>query len=166
MVTLSYSLSARKNDDEIPQFIEETTDDRPFVFLFGSGGLIKGFEENLAGLKVGDSYEFWVAPADAYGEFDAENVFDVPINTFANKQGQIIDRQRLVVGGNVRMEDEHGRVHSGTITAVGLEHVSLDFNHPMAGQHLRFKGVIKSIREATPEEIAHGHVHGPGGHHH
>jgi FKBP-type peptidyl-prolyl cis-trans isomerase SlyD len=165
VVTLSYSLSARKGDMDIPTFIEETSDAHPFVFLFGGGGLIKGFEENLAGKRAGDDFEFWVSPADGYGETDEEAVFDVPVGTFADESGRV-DHSRIVKGGSVQMQDEHGHVHSGTIVDVGAEHVSLDFNHPMAGQHLRFKGKVKDVRPATAEEIAHGHVHGPGGHHH
>ena len=72
----------------------------------------------------------------------------------------------LKIGAIIPMQDNEGHHMRGVVVKVGINDVSMDFNHPLAGQHLRFEGEVVALRAATEDELAHGHVHGPGGHHH
>lgn len=161
VVSITYKLSEADNKDQI---IQEVNASEPLVFLFGMGQLLPKFEENLEGKQKGDSYEFTLQHMDAYGPIETEAVADVPIDIFMI-DGKLAE-DMLTVGGQVRLRDQDGRLLQGTVLQRGLESVKIDFNHPMAGKDLHFSGTITDVREATAEEIAHGHVHGPGGHHH
>jgi len=161
VVSITYRLSEAANPAEVIQEVDAT---QPLVFLFGVGQLLPKFEEYLAGKSTGDSYEFTLAPADAYGHIDTEAVVDIPIDVFM-VDGKLAE-DMLVIGGMVRLRDQEGRLLQGTVLQRGLETVKVDFNHPMAGKELHFSGTVTDVREASAEEIAHGHVHGEGGHHH
>lgn len=161
VVSITYKLSEAGNRAEV---IQEVEADQPLVFLFGTGQLLPKFEENLAGKQKGDSYAFELFHTDAYGPLDAEAVVDIPIDVFM-VDGKLAE-DMLVIGGMVRLRDQEGRLLQGTVLQRGLETVKVDFNHPMAGKDLYFSGTVTDVREATADEIAHGHVHGEGGHHH
>lgn len=161
VVSITYKLSEAGNRAEV---IQEVDADQPLVFLFGVGQLLPKFEENLVGKQKGDSYEFDLFHMDAYGPLDAEAVVDIPIDVFI-VDGKLAE-DMLVIGGMVRLRDQEGRLLQGTVLQRGLETVKVDFNHPMAGKDLHFSGTVTDVREATADEIAHGHVHGEGGHHH
>lgn len=163
VVGVTYSLSSVKGGKET--FIEKTEATNPLVFLFGVGGLIEGFEANLNGKKIGDTFDFTVAAAQAYGEQTLENIGNIPIDAFKDEKGNL-DFEMLKVGNILPMNDGQGHRMNGKIMEVTATEVRMDFNHPLAGQDLRFVGEVVSIRAAQPEEIAHGHVHGEGGHHH
>lgn len=165
VVSVSYTLSSRTGKEEAENIVERTEEGNPFVFLFGHGGIIEGFELNLKGKKVGDTFDFHIEPANAYGEFNEKYVIPVPIEAFKNEKGEL-DRTVLAVGKTLPMMDNHGNHLHGIIKEVKLDTVTMDFNHPMAGQELHFIGEVLEIRVASPEELDHGHVHGPGGHHH
>ena len=160
VVSITYKLREANNDE----IIQEVNTSEPLVFLFGQGQLLPKFEENLAGKQKGDTYEFVLAHLDAYGPIESDAVVDVPIDVFM-VDGKLAE-DMLVVGGQVRLRDQDGRLLQGTVLQRGLESVKIDFNHPMAGKDLHFSGEVVDVREATSEEISHGHVHGPGGHHH
>lgn len=161
VVSITYKLSEANNKSEI---IQEVDASQPLVFLFGVGQLLPKFEEHLAGKAAGEAYEFELAHMDAYGPLETEAVVDVPIDVFI-VDGKLAE-DMLVVGGQVRLRDQDGRLLQGTVLERGLESVKIDFNHPMAGKDLFFSGTVTEVREATEEELAHGHVHGPGGHQH
>lgn len=161
VVSITYKLSEAGNAGEV---IQEVDADQPLVFLFGMGQLLPKFEEHLAGKGKGDTYEFTLAHTDAYGAIETEAVVDIPIDVFM-VDGKLAE-DMLVVGGMVRLRDQEGRLLQGTVLQRGLETVKVDFNHPMAGKDLHFSGTVTDVREATAEEIEHGHVHGEGGHHH
>lgn len=165
VVSVSYTLSSRRTKSEAENIVERTEDGHPFTFLFGHGGIIEGFETNLKGKKVGDTFDFHIEPADAYGEFDEKYLIPVPIEAFKNESGEV-DRSVLTVGKTLPMMDNHGNHLQGIIKEIKLESVTMDFNHPMAGLELHFIGEVLEIRAASAEELDHGHVHGPGGHHH
>lgn len=78
----------------------------------------------------------------------------------------VIDQKLLEIGNTITMQDQHGNPLDGIVVEVGSDTVKMDFNHPLAGESLHFSGEILEVRDATAEEIAHGHVHGPHGHHH
>lgn len=162
VVGLHYVL---KEGGENGELIEETYGSDPLFFIQGIGQMIAGFEKNLAGKSIGDSYSFLLSPDEAYGEINEEDIVSVPIQNFADENGQI-DRTQLEIGAPIYMTDEEGHRFTGTISGINNEIVTVDFNHPMAGLHLHFSGEIIEVREATSSELSHGHVHGPGGHQH
>lgn len=161
VVSLNYKLSNHKTGEKI----EETTPENPMVFLYGVGGIIPQFEENIIGKSVGDSFEFHIAAENAYGIADDEQIAMIPVDVFRDEAGKF-DEEYFTVGAMIPMSDSEGNHLRGTILEVTPELVKMDFNHPLAGTDLHFVGTIVEIREATEEELAHGHVHGPGGHHH
>ena len=146
------------------QMIQKVTEERPFVYLFGAGGLLPSFKANLEGLNAGDDYSFILKKEDAYGVHTQDNILSLDKKIF--EIDGVFDDASIKVGEVVPMEDENGYPLSGKVLEIGTDSVLIDFNHPLAGMNLYFEGKILEVREATTEEIAHGHVHGPHGHHH
>lgn len=151
VVSLSYELKADG------QIVETVGADSPLMFLFGVGNLLPKFEQNLDGLKINDDFDFLLQANDAYGPVNEEAIVDVPMKAF-EVNGQI-DRDLLKEGRQIPMLDQQGNRLNGKIVKFDDELVTMDFNHPLAGSDLHFKGSIVEIREATPDEIEHGHVH-------
>jgi FKBP-type peptidyl-prolyl cis-trans isomerase SlyD len=163
VVILSYELSTYEEDGE-KTLIEKTDAANPFVFLFGHSDLPEKFEENMKGKKEGDSFNFTISSDESgYGEYNEEAVVDFPINVFLEGG---MTKEELDEGQPIVMKDEQGQRHQGTVMEVEGETVTVDFNHPLAGLDLEFSIKVINVRDATPEEIEHGHVHGPGGHNH
>jgi FKBP-type peptidyl-prolyl cis-trans isomerase SlyD len=161
VVSLNYKLSNHKTGEQI----EETTAENPMVFLFGVGGLIPEFEDNIRGKQAGELFDFSILSENAYGEANAEMIVMIPINVFHDENGSL-DTDLFQLGAVVPMSDSEGNHLRGTILEIASDYIKMDFNHPLAGTDLHFSGEILSIRQATQDEIDHGHVHGPGGHHH
>lgn len=158
VVRMTYELSSAG------ELIQKVNADQPFTFLYGVGGLLEEFEQNIADLKVGDTFNFEIAAENGYGEIDEEAVVQIPKEAFM-VDGKLQD-DILEVGNVLPMRDSDGNFLEGRIITMDDASVTMDFNHPLAGKDLHFKGEILAIREATAEEIDHGHVHGEGGHHH
>ncbi len=161
VVSLKYKLSNHQSGEKI----EETNEQNPLVFLYGVGGLIPELEDNLAGKKVGDSFDFHIKASNAYGNHDPEHIAMIPSNVFHDDNGNF-DNDMFKVGAMIPMSDSEGNHMHGKIIEVDSENVKMDFNHPLAGTDLHFQGEILEIREATEDELAHGHVHGEHGHQH
>lgn len=164
VVSVTYKLNATPEGGK-EKFIEEADSSRPLTFLFGVGGMIAGFESNLNGLAVGDKFNFSVEAKDAYGEKHTDNIIELPVDAFKNEKGEV-QQDLLKVGNVIPMQDNEGHQMRGIVAEVSPEKVKMDFNHPLAGNALRFEGEVLTVREATKDELDHGHVHGPGGHHH
>jgi FKBP-type peptidyl-prolyl cis-trans isomerase SlyD len=134
--------------------IDRSEAGEPLMFLAGSGQIIPGLESVLVGMSTGDKQRVEVEPGQAYGERDIGKIITV-------KRNQLPE-------GDIKPGDmfqgHHGEVV--TVTAVTGDSVVLDSNHPLAGHKLVFDVEIAAVRDATTEEMAHGHAHGPGGHHH
>ena len=161
VVSLSYTLrQGGKNGD----VVEQVGKDKPFTFLFGAGNVLEQFETNLDGKEEGDSFQFSIDSENAYGAVDPKAVVEVPKGAFV-VDGKVAE-ELLEEGKILNMQDQHGNPLRGKVTSVGDENVTMDFNHPMAGEDLFFSGEVVGVREATAEELDHGHVHGPGGHQH
>jgi|ERR1041385_8481925 FKBP-type peptidyl-prolyl cis-trans isomerase SlyD len=158
VVSLTYDLYV-KQDSGAEDLVESATEEQPLVFLYGAGQMLPKFEENLSDLSSGDSYEFRLAAEDAYGQYDDEAVASLPKEMF---QGTDIPE----IGSMLPLQDNNGNHFQGQVVSVAEDSVIVDLNHPMAGQELHFKGKIINVRPATPEELSHGHAHGPDGHHH
>lgn len=161
VVSLKYKLSNAQTGEQI----EETNETNPLVFLYGVGSLIPDFEYNLSEKSVGDTFDFHIIASNAYGEHDPQHIAMIPANIFHDENGNF-DEVMFQVGSMIPMSDNEGNHMTGKIMEVNEEHVKMDFNHPLAGTDLHFSGVILDVREATTEEIAHGHVHGEHGHQH
>ena len=137
--------------------IESSKDREPLAIMIGHGNIIPGLENAMQDREAGDSFGVDVAAADAYGERRDGLTQRVPKKHFGN--------QRLVPGQQVVLQTNFGP-RAVTIQKVGMSVVDVDLNHPMAGKDLHFDVEIVDVREASQEEIAHGHVHGDGGHQH
>lgn len=160
VVSLTYSLHHNDAEGELMQEVKEAD---PYVFLFGTQQTLPEFEQNLNGKKTGEEFTFGIKSADSYGDRDEEQLVDLPKNVFM-VDGKLADMVQL--GHYVPLNDNEGNTMQGLVLEIADEHIKVDFNHPMAGMDLYFSGRIMEVREATKEEIEHGHVHGPGGHHH
>lgn len=152
VVSISYTL---KNNDG--QVIDSNEGKQPLMYLQGNGNLIIGLEEELEGKITGDKLQVSIAPEKGYGLRDENLIQEVPMSAFGG--------QKVEAGMQFTAESQHG-VQVVTIKEVAAESVKVDANHPLAGETLNFNVEILGVREATAEEIDHGHVHGPGGHHH
>ena len=153
VVTIHYTL---KND--AGETVDSSAGGEPLAYLQGNGNLIPGLENALEGKQVGDKVSVKVAPGEGYGEYDKSLVQQVPRRSFkgiANVQ----------VGMQFQVQSNQGP-RAVTVTNVVGDMVTVDGNHPLAGQNLNFDVEITDVRAASEEELAHGHVHGPGGHHH
>ncbi|GAA4909201.1 peptidylprolyl isomerase [Mucilaginibacter defluvii] len=156
VVSLTYDLYVDNNGTE--EKVESATEEQPLTFLYGAGQMLPKFEENLSTHSTGDSYEFRLTAEDAYGEYDEEAVANLPKEMF---EGAEIPE----IGSIIPLQDNNGNRFRGQVVSVAEDAVIVDLNHPMAGQELHFKGTILNVRPATEEELAHGHAHGPDGHH-
>jgi FKBP-type peptidyl-prolyl cis-trans isomerase SlyD len=163
VVTLTYDLSVT-DENQQKVLVEQAEADEPMVFLFGHSGLPEEFESQLDGKSAGDSFSFSLTPEQGYGDYDQQAVVEIPKQVF-EIDGQV-DDQMLQVGNYLPMADNEGNHMQAKVVAIGDEQVTMDFNHPLAGMVMHFDGKIQDVRPATAEELAHGHVHGEGGHQH
>ncbi len=153
VVSIHYTLTNKDGN------VLDTSDGRePLAYIQGKQNIIPGLENALAGKEVGDKINVTIPPAEAYGERSLELIQEIPRAAF----GEIQD---LETGMQFQMQSPNGPVII-TITNIQDDKVIVDGNHPLAGEELTFDVEIVEVREATEEELAHGHVHGPEGHQH
>jgi FKBP-type peptidyl-prolyl cis-trans isomerase SlyD len=153
VVLIHYTLT-----DDSGKTIDSSTGGEPLAYLHGNGNLIPGLERALEGKQVGDALEVKIDPSEGYGEYDKGLVQQVPrraLKGIAN----------VHVGMQLHAQSDQGP-RAVTVTHVAGDMVTIDGNHPLAGQNLNFSVQVSDVRLATEEELTHGHVHGPGGHHH
>ena len=136
----------------------DSSDGTPLAYLHGNGNLIPGLERELEGKSAGDKLSVKIAAADAYGEYDKSLVQRIPRRTLKGVGD-------IRVGMQLHTQSAHG-VRAVTVTQIQGDMVTIDANHALAGQNLNFEVEIAEVRAATEQELAHGHVHGPGGHDH
>ncbi len=167
VVGLTYELKVSKEEEEVesaPFSVEVRDGDDPFYFLFGNSGLPEKFEELLAGKKKGESFSFVLSTEEAYGKADEELIMAMPKDQFSSDRG--FESNMLEEGNFLPLIDEEGHQMQAKILKDLGEEILLDFNHPLVGFDLHFEGEVHEVREATEEEITHGHVHGEHGHQH
>ena len=153
VVTINYTL--KDNDDKIL----DKSDDGSFCYLHGASNIIPGLEGALAGKSSGDEISVSIAPEEGYGIRDEARIQDVPRNAFPPDQA-------IEPGMQFHAEGPEGQAVMVTIATVGDDTVTVDGNHPLAGVTMKFDVIIADVREASAEDLEHGHVHGPHGHHH
>jgi FKBP-type peptidyl-prolyl cis-trans isomerase SlyD len=151
MVSVTYEL---KYDDANAELIEKVEKDNPLTFLFGNGRMLEYFEKNLEGLKIGDIFDFKLSAEQAYGPVTEDAVVDVPLNAF-EVDGKV-DQELIAVGNTIPMMDSYGNRLHGIVIESNNDSVKMDFNHPLAGEDLHFKGKVIEVRDAKPEELQHG----------
>jgi FKBP-type peptidyl-prolyl cis-trans isomerase SlyD len=163
VAVVNYHLTASKNGGA-EELVEQTTPEHPFAFIYGVSSLLPDFEKALAGKQSGDKFDFHVKANEAYGNEEADYVINIDRQAFM-VDGKF-DEERVFIGNDIQMHDAEGNQLIGRVLEIEEAHVRMDFNHPLAGQDLHFVGEVIEVRDATEEELDHGHVHGAGGHHH
>lgn len=153
VVSIHYKLT--NNDGEV---LDSSEGREPLNYIQGMNNLIPGLENALEGKTTGDKFDVTIPPAEAYGERREDGVQPIPRTAF----GEI---QEIQPGQQFQMNSENGPVLI-TVVDVKDEEVVVDTNHPLAGETLNFEVEVMKVRDASAEEIEHGHVHGEGGHHH
>jgi len=153
VVTLHYTLT--DNDGKVI----DKSEDGSFAYLHGASNIISGLEDALAGKSAGEEMSVSVSPEQAYGVRDESMLQQVPKNMFE-------DAGQIAVGTQFHAQGPNGEMLVVTVLEVEEEHVVVDGNHPLAGVELNFDVKIIDVRDASEEEVEHGHVHAPGGHHH
>jgi FKBP-type peptidyl-prolyl cis-trans isomerase SlyD len=152
VVAFNYTLK-----DDSGTVIDSSAPEEPLAYLHGHGNLVPGLERELEGKSANDKLTVKVSPADGYGEFSQGLIQRVPRRSLKGIA-------KITVGMRLHAQTPEGP-RAVTVTAVTGDMVTIDANHPLAGKNLNFDIEIVEVREASTEELAHGHVHGPGGHH-
>jgi len=152
VVSIEYTLHV---DGEL---LDKSEDQGPLQFLAGHGNIIPGLESEMRGMKIGESKDVVVQPADGYGEFDDEAFMNVPRDQFPKDM-------ELKEGVELTVRDDEGNARYARVDNIEGDTVTLNFNHPLAGDELHFYVKVVSLREPSAEELEHGHVH-EGEHHH
>jgi FKBP-type peptidyl-prolyl cis-trans isomerase SlyD len=153
VVTIDYTL---KDDDQ--SVLDTSQGQEPLSYIHGIGNLIPGLEKALAGKSEGDRMEVTIAPDEAYGERDDELLQAIPRERFERAD-------EIQVGMQFHTQSDEG-MQVVTVVDVDGDNITIDGNHSLAGKTLHFDVRIVGVREASAEEVSHGHAHGPGGHHH
>lgn len=152
VVQLHYRVS------EAQDLIEDSTNGEPMLYLHGHQNMLPAIEQALAGKVAGDELTLVVAPKDAYGERDENAIQSVQVK-------HLKGAKKWAPGMTAVIETEHGP-RQVKIVKMGMFKAEVDVNHPLAGKTLTFELKVVSVRAASAEEVAHGHAHGVGGHHH
>jgi FKBP-type peptidyl-prolyl cis-trans isomerase SlyD len=163
VVAVHYVLQVEHEGEKV--VADKSELESPLNYLHGSGMLLPQFEANLEGLQPGDAFDFMIIAEEGYGLRNDEDVVAIPVVGFQDETGKI-DENMIRPGNVLPMVDQNGNRFQGMVLDVTPDQVIMDFNHPLAGKDLHFSGSVATVREATPEEISHGHVHGSGGHQH
>jgi FKBP-type peptidyl-prolyl cis-trans isomerase SlyD len=153
VVTLHYTLT--DNDGRVI----DKSEDGSFAYLHGASNIIPGLEDALTGKSAGEEMSVSVSPEQAYGVRDESMLQQVPKNMFE-------DASQIAVGTQFHAQGPNGEMLVVTVLEVHDDHVVVDANHPLAGVELNFDVKIIDVRDASEEEVEHGHVHGPEGHQH
>lgn len=151
VVVLTYELTVEG------KLADKATKEQPLDYIHGTHMLIPKFESEIEGKEPGDTFEFTVSPEEGYGTYEPKHCFDIPKDSF-EIDGKIRE-DLLIVGNFIPMLNSSGHVVNGKIVAVKEDAVTMDFNHPMAGKVLNFKGEIVEVRDATEKELREG-LHG------
>ena len=155
VITVNYNLFKDTAEGEM---IETTEGKQPLIFMTGMGHMIPEFEANVVNLTNGDEFSFGIKADNAYGQRTQEAVIELPQDIFM-KDGKLLEE--VVVGNVLPLQDQSGRVIPGMVLAVNEKSITVDVNHPLAGQDLHFTGAVVEVRTATAEEIEQAQNPGP-----
>ena len=155
LVTLTYDLNVGDEGEELI-LMEQATPEKPLEFIFGTDSMLESFEKQLDGLSAGDKFSFTLTSDETYGEYIEDKVIKLPKNIF-EVDGKV-DEEMLFEGNTLPMMDVDGNRLMGAILEINGDEITMDFNHPLAGEALHFNGEVVAVREATAEEIAALHT--------
>lgn len=153
VVLIHYTLT-----NDAGETIDSSSGGDPLAYIHGQGNLIPGLEKALEGKQAGDKLNVKVGPAEGYGVRDDKLLQQVPKRQFGGAN--------LQPGMQFHAQTSQGHARVVTVVRIQGDMVTVDGNHPLAGENLNFDVEVTEVRDATQEELEHGHVHGPGGHHH
>lgn len=153
VVLIHYTLT-----NDAGETIDSSSGGDPLAFIHGQGNIIPGLEKALEGKQAGDKLNVKVDPAEGYGVRDDALIQQVPKRQFGGANVQ--------PGMQFHAQTSQGHARVVTVVRIQGDMVTVDGNHPLAGENLNFDVEVTEVRDATQEELEHGHVHGPGGHHH
>lgn len=139
--------------------IDSSAESGPIAVIQGAGQIVPGLEAAMEGRKAGETFQVIVPPEEGYGLIDEETITVV-------SRSQIEGAEDFEVGAVLHTEGEDGEEVTVFVTRIEGDEITIDGNHPLAGEELHFDITIREVRDATPEELNHGHVHGEGGHQH
>lgn len=148
-VVVTYDLNVGEGDDR--ELMEKATEEVPLRFIYGTGAMLSAFEKPLMGLEPGDTFNFSIAPKDAYGERNEEHVVELEKKMFF-VDGKF-DDEMVKEGNTIPMMDSDGNRFNGSVIEVKDDAVVMDFNHPLAGETLHFDGKVIDVHDPTEEEI-------------
>ena len=151
VVSIAYTLK-----DDAGETIDTSVGGEPLVYIHGAGNLVPGLEKALEGKGAGDHVAVVVSPAEGYGVRDESLIRKIPLRKLPDK---------VKAGTRVRAQSDAGPVIL-LVTAIQGDYATVDPNHPLASKTLHFEVDVVAVRDATTEELEHGHAHGPEGHHH
>jgi FKBP-type peptidyl-prolyl cis-trans isomerase SlyD len=151
VVSIEYTLK-----DDGGEVLDKSEGRAPLVYMHGVGNLVPGLEKALEGKNPGDSLDVTLSPDDGYGHRDEKLLRKIPVRKLQDKNPKAGNRYRAQLEDGLRIV---------LVNAINGDYASIDANHPLAGQTLHFNVKVVEVREATKEELEHGHVHGAGGHH-
>lgn len=154
IVSVYYNLK-----DENGETLDSTTREKPFSFISGQNQILPKLEEEIGTMIIGSKKTIILSPEEAYGEYQPESIQVVNRTNFP-------EGTQLEEGMEFVANTPDGQQMPFVITQIDGDNITLDFNHPLAGETLTFELELLNMRDATPEEISHGHAHGDGGHHH
>jgi FKBP-type peptidyl-prolyl cis-trans isomerase SlyD len=152
VVSLAYKLTV---DGEV---LDEAGENDAIQFIHGRANIINGLDSQLASMKVGDQKSVVVPPESGYGPVDKNAIDEIPLTEFPEGVTPEIDME-------LEIKDKEGNEMFGKVLSIDGDKVTMDFNHPLAGKELHFDVTVIDLRNATTEELAHGHVHSHGHHH-
>ncbi|MDR1653884.1 MAG: FKBP-type peptidyl-prolyl cis-trans isomerase [Prevotellaceae bacterium] len=152
LVSAAYELYVAGDHADELELVEKTDSNRPLNFIFGAGMMLPKFEDALFGLQKGDKFAFVIDKTDAYGEYMDENVIELERSIF-EMDGKL-DETVVFAGNVIPMSDSEGNRYKAVVVSVSPTNVTVDLNHPLAGDTLHFKGEILDVREPSDEDLA------------
>lgn len=150
-ISVTYQLYVDRAGQEVLE--EESPNGKPLRWLSGFGLMLDGFEKQLVDVPQDKMYDITLSPAEAYGEYEADHVVNIPCDSFTDDKGNF-DHEHVFPHATIPLENEDGVRFMGRVAEITDEHVRVDLNHPLAGRTLHFTGIVRENREATDEEIA------------
>ena len=152
VISIEYTLK-----DDSGSVIDSSNGRKPLTYIHGTGAIVPGLEQALEGKSVGETIDVSLTPEQGYGERDPKLVQNIPIRKLPDRKAE--------VGMTFQVKTPEGP-RLLVINAVKGDYATVDANHPLAGMNLNFQVKVVDVRDASEEELQHGHVHGPGGHEH
>lgn len=169
VVTLIYDMFVDGEEGKAEELMEKATEQHPLTYCQGEGMMLPKFEEALVGKEQGESFDFRIPYRDAYGEYDEQGLMELDKRMFFNGDGEF-DSERVFVGNVIPMNTVDGQIVNAQVVEIANDKVTIDLNHPLAGENLHFVGKVIEVRDVTEAELdairhphkcgkCHGHCH-------